>query len=50
MSQSTIYVKKHMEGQQRYKHNKTGGNKMIVIIMLLYIRTELRLCSTLGIF
>lgn len=37
-----------MEGQQHYKHDKTGGNKMIAIVMLPYIRTELRLYSTLA--
>lgn len=36
-----------MEGHQHYKHDKKGGHKMIDIVMLSYVRTELRLYSTL---
>lgn len=38
-----------MESQQCYKHEKNRLLK-IVIVMFLYIRTQLRLHSTLGIF
>lgn len=43
MSQTTIYIKKNTDCEQHYKHDKTSGHKMIIILTLPYIRTELRL-------